>query len=86
VKAFAIAGQSFDKLAVTMKDLGRYKGPVLYIHGSKEPNSLRQRIEKFRREFGRGDLKVIDGADHMTTLINPQFGTSIVEFLKAHKS
>jgi pimeloyl-ACP methyl ester carboxylesterase len=36
-----------------------------------------------RKRLGRGELKIIEGADHMTTLIKPEFGAALMEFLRS---
>ncbi len=85
VKAFAAAGRSFDALAVTEAELKRCKVPVLFIHGGEEPESLKSRVAAARKLIGHGEVKVIEGADHMTTLVKPEFGTTLKEFLRANK-
>ncbi len=84
LKAFAAAGLSFGQLEVNLEDLIKAKVPSLFIHGSKEPASTKDRAEKIRKAIG-AELKVIEGADHMTTLSSPVFGQTIMEFLKTHK-
>jgi hypothetical protein len=32
--------------------------------------------------LGRGEVKVVAGGDHMTTLAKPEFGTAILAFLR----
>lgn len=83
VEAFAAAGLSLGKLAVSQKELRRFKGPVMFIYGSKDVS--RDRISRVREMLGRGDVKVIEGADHITTLIKPDFGASVVAFLQANR-
>jgi pimeloyl-ACP methyl ester carboxylesterase len=84
VKALAAAGRSFPALAVSVEDLRKCSAPSLFIYGSKEPERLKTRVEGWRKDLGRGELKVIEGADHRMTLIHPEFGGTILEFLRAH--
>jgi len=86
VQALAAAGQSFSSLRVTAKELGRCKAPVLFIYGSKEPDRLRECVANAQKILGQGEVKVVEGADHMTTLIKPEFGKAIIEFIKTHKT
>ena len=83
VKAFAAAGRSFPKLEVTRKQLRKCKAPVLFIHGGNESAYVRERVAAVRKRLGRGELKIIEGADHMTTLIKPEFGAALMEFLRS---
>ena len=85
VKAFAAAGLGFDALEVTRKQLRKCKAPVLFIHGGNESDHVKSRVTAVRTLLGRGELKIIEGADHMTTLINPAFGAAVIEFLRSGK-
>jgi hypothetical protein len=46
---------------------------------------VKSRVATVRGLLGRGELKIVDGGDHMTTLIYPEFGASILEFLRSGK-
>jgi pimeloyl-ACP methyl ester carboxylesterase len=83
VKAFAAAGRGFKNLAVTVEQLAKYKGPILFIHGGNESEHVKNRVATVRELLGRGEVKIIEGGDHMTTLIKPEFGSSILEFLRS---
>jgi pimeloyl-ACP methyl ester carboxylesterase len=85
VKAWAAAGRSFNGLEVRAEDLRKCKVSTLFIYGSKESQSTKTRVASLLKELGGGELKIVEGGDHMTTLAKPEFGTTIVEFLKAHK-
>ncbi|MCU0703948.1 MAG: alpha/beta hydrolase [Fimbriiglobus sp.] len=85
VKAFAAAGRGIKNLDVTVDQLGKCKAPFLFIHGSKEADATKHRAANIVKALGRGEIKVIDGADHITTLGNPEFGKAINEFLRANK-
>lgn len=82
VKAFAAAGRGIKNLDVTLDQLAKCTAPVLFIHGSKEAEATKLRAALIVEELGRGELKVIEGADHMTTLLDPEFGDTIDEFLE----
>jgi len=86
VKAYALAGQSFKGLEVKVEDLQKGSQRVLFIYGSKESESTRTRISALLKLLPGAKEKIVDGADHVTTLPNPTFGAAIVEFLRALKS
>jgi len=86
VKAFAAAGRSFKNLRVTVEELKKCNAPMLFIHGSNESDELKNRVATMRQLLGRGEVKVIDGADHRTTLMRPEFGSAILEFLRSGKA
>lgn len=83
VKAFAVAGQSFKELEVTGENLRKCTAPVLFIHGANESKHVKHRVAVVRELLGRGELTIIDGGDHITTLAKPEFGSAILEFLRS---
>ena len=85
VKALAAAGLSFDGLEVTRKQLRKCKAPVLFIHGGNESDHVKDRVAAARKMLGRGELKIVAGGDHGTTLIKPEFGSALLEFLRTGK-
>jgi pimeloyl-ACP methyl ester carboxylesterase len=85
VKAFAAAGRGIKNLDVTGDQLKKCKAPILFVHGSKEAEATKKRAAVIIKLLGRGEIKVIEGADHMTTLANPEFAKTIDEFLRANK-
>ncbi len=85
VKAFAAAGLSFKNLAVTEDELKRCKAPVLFVHGSEEWANTKDRVAAIRKMLDRSELKVINGASHVSTLSRPEFGRAIREFIVANK-
>jgi len=85
VKAFAAAGRSFPKLEVTRKQLRTCKAPVLFIHGGNESAYVRERVAAVRKLLGRGELKIVKGGDHMTTLAKPEFSSALIKFLRSGK-
>lgn len=86
VKAFAAAGRGYKHLAVTEADLKKCQAPMLFVHGGNESDHVKNKVAAARKALGRGELKVIAGADHTSTLANPEFGKAITEFLKANKA
>ncbi len=86
VKAFAAAGRGFKDLAVSAEQLKKCAAPTLFIHGGNESDHVKGRVTTVRKLLGRGELKVVEGGDHMTTLTKPAFGSTIVEFLRSSKS
>jgi len=85
VKAFALAGLSFDELEVTREQLDASKAPILFIHGGNESAYVKDRVAAVRALLGRGEVRILEGGDHMTTLIKPEFGSSIVAFWRSVK-
>jgi pimeloyl-ACP methyl ester carboxylesterase len=83
VKAFAAAGRSFPKLEVTAEQLRKCQAPVLFIHGGNETAYVKDHVAAVRKLLGRGELKIIDGSDHITTLAKPEFATAIHQFLRS---
>ncbi len=86
VKAFALAGRSFKDLEVTVEQLQKCTAPVLFIHGGNESDHVKNRVAKVRKLLGRGEVKIVEGGDHMTTLAKPEFAKALEEFLKVNMS
>ena len=86
VKALAAAGRSFGDLSVKIEDLKKCRAPMLFVYGSQEAESTKARGAEIRKALGRGELKVIEGADHVTAPVRREFGASLVEFLKANRA
>lgn len=86
VKAFALAGVSFKDLEVTAEQLKKCTAPVLFIHGGDESEHVKKRVAATRKLLDRSEIKVIDEANHMTTLIDPEFASTLIEFLNKAKS
>jgi len=83
VKAFAAAGRSFKNLEVTGEQLSKCKAPILFIHGGNESDYVKDRVATVRKLLGRGEVKIVEGADHITTLTKPEFASAIIEFLRS---
>lgn len=83
VKALAAAGRSLTHLEVTGEQLKRYEGPILFIHGGAESEGVKNRVAAVRKLLGRGEVRIIEGGDHMTTLARPELGAAVLEFLRS---
>lgn len=86
LKALAAAGRGFKNLAVTEEQLKKCQAPILFIHGGNESDQVKHRVAAVHKLLGRGEVKIIAGADHITTLAKPEFGAALLEFLRASKS
>jgi pimeloyl-ACP methyl ester carboxylesterase len=86
VKALAAAGLSFKNLEVTAKQLRKCKAPILFIHGGNESDYVKDHVSAVRKLIGRGEVKIVEGGDHMTTLTKPEFVSAIIEFLRSNKT
>lgn len=86
VKALAAAGLSFKGLEVTLGDLKKCTAPALFLFGSQESDTLKERVNKLHDALPGSEVKVVEGANHVTTLARPEFSSAIVEFLRAHKA
>ncbi|RYG31616.1 alpha/beta hydrolase [bacterium] len=86
VKAFAASGRSFKYLAVSAKDLARCKAPALFLYGSNESSAVKRGVAAARKVLVKSQVKVVEGTDHMTTPAKPEFGATIIEFLRSHKT
>jgi pimeloyl-ACP methyl ester carboxylesterase len=85
LKALAAAGRSFKDLTVTAEQLSRCKAPILFIHGANESDAVKNSVAAAHKLLGRGEVKLIAGGDHLTTLAKPEFASALVEFLRAGK-
>lgn len=85
-KALALANRSLRDVRVSAAELKRYTGPVLFIYGSDDWPSTRRLVATARQALGRGEVKVIPKADHLTTPSRPEFRAEILKFLKSNQS
>jgi hypothetical protein len=46
---------------------------------------VKDRIDAVRKLLGRGEVKIVEGGDHITTLTKPEFGSAILQFLHTGK-
>ncbi len=82
VKALAAAGRGFKHLGVPIERLKNCDVPTLFIHGQNEGEQVKSRVAAVRELLGRGELLIIEDADHLTTLSKPEFGAAIRDFLR----
>jgi hypothetical protein len=46
---------------------------------------VKDRVAAVRKLLGRGDVKIVEGGDHVTTLAKPAFASALLEFLRSGK-
>ncbi|MBX3117608.1 MAG: alpha/beta hydrolase [Fimbriimonadaceae bacterium] len=85
VRAFVAAGRGFKDLAVSVDDLKKCKAPTLFIYGGNESDYVKNCVSAARKVVPNHEVKIVEGADHMTTLTKPDFGAALVGFLMANK-
>jgi pimeloyl-ACP methyl ester carboxylesterase len=85
VKAYAAAGRGFKNLAVTEAQLAKCQAPILFIHGARESDDVKARVIAVRRLLGRGEVKIIESGDHISTASDPDFAAALLEFLGKNK-
>ncbi len=83
VKAFAAAGRGFKNQELTREQLSKCKAPILFVHGGNESDLVKSRVAAVRKLLGRGEVKVVEGGDHVTTLAKPEFAAAVLEFLRS---
>jgi pimeloyl-ACP methyl ester carboxylesterase len=71
---------------VTREQLRKCKAPILFIHGGNESDYVKDRVAAVRKLLGRGELKIVEGGDHITTLTKPEFAAALIEFLRSVKA
>ncbi|MFL5331257.1 MAG: alpha/beta fold hydrolase [Gemmataceae bacterium] len=86
VKAYAAAGRGFKNLAVTEDELKKCQAPILFIHGANESDEVKAHVIAVRKLLGRGDVKIIDNGDHISTASKPEFAAALLAFLNKNKS
>jgi pimeloyl-ACP methyl ester carboxylesterase len=84
VKAWALAGLSLGALEVKAKDLAKCKAPSLFIYGENESDDVKESVAAALKVLPGSELKVVRGGNHITTLAKPEFGATIIAFLRAH--
>lgn len=86
VASFAAAGRGFRYLAAESDELKRCTAPILFLYGENESEHVKKRVEIAQALFGRGELTVIEEADHASALTKPEFGSAILNFLRQARS
>jgi hypothetical protein len=46
---------------------------------------VKDRVAAVRKLLGRGEVKIVEGADHISTLTKPEFASTVIEFLRSGK-
>ena len=78
--AIAACVRGFKRLAVSAEDVRAIKTPFLVIIGDSDP--LRQRyVEPLRKLRPDVPVKIVEGAGHLTCIVQPQFKKEIKAFL-----
>jgi pimeloyl-ACP methyl ester carboxylesterase len=85
VKALAAANRSLKDIKVTQAGLEKYSGPVLFVYGEDDWPSTKRYVTVAKKALGRGEVKVIPKADHLSTPSRPEFREAILKFLQAQK-
>ncbi len=81
-QALAAAIRGMRGLAVERKQLEENKIPALAVVGEIDP--LKEGVDEMAGVLGNLEVVVIEGADHMTAINNPQLLGSIEAHLKKH--
>ena len=70
---------------MTEEQLKKCTAPILFIHGGNESAYVKDRVAAVRKVLSRGELKIVEGGDHITTLAKPAFASALLEFLRSGK-
>lgn len=81
VKALAAANRSLKDIKVTEAELRKFGGPVLFIYGENDWSSTKQYVTGAKKALGRGEVKVVPKADHLSTPSRSEFREAILKFL-----
>ena len=79
-KALAAAARGFRQLAVTEKELRANRVPTLSIIGELDP--LKEDVDRMVGVMEKLTLKVVEGADHQSAGVSPEFLGAIMPFLE----
>ena len=55
---------------------------VLFIRGENKSQHVKNKINTARELLGHGEIKIIPGGDHITTLTKPEFEAALLDFLR----
>lgn len=81
-KALAAVVRSWKKLGVSKKQLRANKVPALALIGARDP--LKATIDLIKDDMGNLQVVVIEGKDHLTAYISPEFTSNLRKFLAEH--
>jgi pimeloyl-ACP methyl ester carboxylesterase len=82
-KALAAVIRGMKDLAVSDDQLKANKVPTLALIGEIDP--LKKGVDELKGRLANLDVVVIDGADHITAFIRPEFHERLKEFLDSHR-
>jgi pimeloyl-ACP methyl ester carboxylesterase len=85
LKALAACGRAFPQLEVDAARFGTLQVPTLFIYGGSESRFVLDRMAEAQLILPRAEIKVIEGANHITALRSPQFSSTVVEFVQRHR-
>jgi pimeloyl-ACP methyl ester carboxylesterase len=81
--ALAAALRGMNHLCVADDQLRANRVPTLALIGASDP--LRKGVDALVGRLANLEVVVIDGADHMTAFIKPQFVDELMKFLATHR-
>lgn len=85
-KAMAAVGKSFGKMQVDAKRLAKANVPTLIVYGANESKYVKDRVAELQVALPKAQVKVIPGANHITTPAHPDFGTALIDFVNQNKA
>lgn len=85
LKALAACGRAFPQLEVDAARFGTLQVPTLFVYGGSESRFVLDRMTEAQLILPRAEVKVIEGANHVTALRSPQFSSTVVEFVHRHR-
>ena len=81
-KALAAVLRSWNEFSVPYTVLENNEIPTLFVYGKED--SLRPYIEPLKGRMKNAQFEPIDGANHMTAVVNPVFRQKLIEFVEAN--
>ena len=80
--ALAAVIRGMGGLAVTQQELKDSRVPTLAIIGSRDP--IKASTDELAASMSNLEVVVLEGADHMTAIMNPSFVSSMRSFMMKH--
>jgi pimeloyl-ACP methyl ester carboxylesterase len=81
-QALAICGRSLAKLALTEKEIKSIEVPVTILVGAKDDFVKKLYVEPLRRIRHDWPVVEIEGADHFTCILKPEFRDALADWLR----
>jgi pimeloyl-ACP methyl ester carboxylesterase len=81
-KALAAVVRGWKELAVTEEQLKANRVPVLALVGEDDP--LKKTVDDLKGRMADLQIKVLEGGDHMTAFVKPDFMAELRKFLTEH--